>query len=158
MTTENAYQTSEEMEPTVEQELTILARRFPHFAKVLEEAALFGRMSGYSPMTTIIWPAGTISVHLAHGNAIRSLALVEEICQELHSSPLRLTPLQKLLWAVRAGDKPATSEPLKRFVDLLQPYLPTSEMKAIQATQLFLWEKHSEDYRTNTSDKQERSV
>jgi len=124
---------------TINQELVCLSRRMPNFAEILSKAAREGRMSGYTPMTEITWPAGTIYTHLARGNVMHAIALAHEIRLELGQSEWVLTPLQNLLWVVRSGDKPATSEPLKQFVDLLKPYLLYRDVKPVQAEQQSLW-------------------
>jgi len=124
---------------TIDQELAILAVRMPNFAEILYKAAREGRMSGYTPMTEIIWPAGTMYTHLARGNVMRGSELAREVRLELGQSEWLLTPLQKLVWTVRLGDKPATSEPLKQFVDLLKPYLLYPDVKSVQAEQQSLW-------------------
>ncbi len=95
-------------------------------------------MSGYTPMTEIIWPAGTIYTHLARGNVMRGSELAREVRLELGQSEWSNTPLQNLLWVVRPGDRPATSEPLKVFVALLSAYLLYPD-KAERATQQSLW-------------------
>ncbi len=126
-------------EPTIEQELSILARRMPNFAEILYKAAKLGQMTGYTPPTQIIWPAGTAYTHLARGNVMRGLDLAHEVREESGQSKWQLSPLEKLLYAVRPGDKPATSEPLKTFLKLLEPYLLYPEKKPAQAEQQSLW-------------------
>lgn len=125
-------------EPTIEQELTILARSFPNFAEILIKAARRGYITGYTPPTQIIDPAGTIYTHLAR-DVLRGIDLAHEVRRELGQSEWIPTPLEKLLSSVRPGDKPATSEPLARFVDLLKPYLLYPDQLAGKPTQERLW-------------------
>jgi len=107
--------------------------------EILSKAAREGRMSGYTPMTEIIWPAGTMFTHLARGNVMRGSELAREVRLELGQSEWLLTPLQQLVWAVRPGDKPAISEPLKQFVAFLEPYLLYPGVKPVQVEQQSLW-------------------
>ena len=127
------------IEPTREQELAILARRMPNFAEILTAAARRGQMTGYEPPTHIIAPAGAIYTHLARGDVLRGVDLGREVSKELGQSEWLCTPLEKLLNTVRPGDKPATSEPLAQFVELLRPYLLYPDKKANKIEQQSLW-------------------
>ncbi len=47
-------------EPTMAQELSLLAGRVPDFAGILTQAAKRGELAGYAPQTQIIAPAGEL--------------------------------------------------------------------------------------------------
>jgi len=126
------------MSHEIEAELTTLAARMKNFAEILVLAAREGRMTGYTPMTKIIWPSGTIYTHLACGNVLRGSDLAREVRKGLGGSEWSMTPLEHLLRQVRPGDTPATSETLAQFVAVLRPYLLQPE-KPMPATQQTLW-------------------
>src|SRR6266542_3164058 len=85
----------------MDKELAILAARMPNFAEILSKAAREGRVTGYTPPTKIIWPAGEIYTHLARGDVLHGLDLAHEIRRELGQEEYAMTPLQILLSAVR---------------------------------------------------------
>jgi hypothetical protein len=115
-------------------ELTILAGRMPNFAEILHKAAREGRITGYTPPTKYIWPSAAIYTHLARGDVLRGVDLAREIRRELQQNEWLLSPLEKLVHAVRPGDTPATCEALARFTALLRPYLLYPEVKSKPVT------------------------
>jgi hypothetical protein len=125
--------------PTIEQELTLLKARMPNFAEILFSAAREGKIAGHIPMTHNIWPAGTIYTHLARGDFMRGRDLAYEIRVELGQSKWNPSPLQLLVGTVQPGDKPATSESLAQFVELLRPYLLVPDINPVWVEQQRLW-------------------
>jgi hypothetical protein len=124
---------------TIDQELILLKGRMLNFAEILYSAAREGRIAGHTPMTHNIWPSGTIYTHLARGDFMRGRDLAYEIRVELGQSKWNPSPLQLLVGTVQPGDKPATSEPLAHFVELLRPYLLSPDTKLPKAEQQRLW-------------------
>jgi hypothetical protein len=122
----------------IEEELSALAAKMKNFAEILVLATREGRMTGYTPMTEIIWPAGTIYTHLECGNVLRGSDLSREVRKGLGGSEWLMTPLQHLLRSVRPGETPATNEALAQFVEVLRPYLLYPE-KIPPAIQQKLW-------------------
>jgi hypothetical protein len=123
-------QDSGQAQPTA-RELASLSRRMPNFAEILHKAACEGRITGYTPPTKIIWPAGGIYTHLAGGDVLRGGDLAREVRRELGQSEWLLSPLEQLVFPVRPGDKPDTCMPLAKLIDLLRPYLSEAKSKPV---------------------------
>ena len=135
-------------EPTLEQELTLLAQHLPAFAQVLLHAMQRGLIHGAPPVTQIIWPAGDAYQHLAHGDDRQGRELAHAVRQDLGMSEWLFTPMERLLSGVRPGARPAFSPldgPLVMLAQALHPFLSPSSQQGqatvpLLASQPNLWQ------------------